>query len=1136
MATTHADPPSEHEDLDQVIVAYLEAVEKGETPDRALWLARYPELAPELAEFFADQDKVKPWTDPVHKVVQSTKPADATQTFAEHRKIASTVAPAQSFGDYEALEEIARGGMGIVYRAWQVSLQRKVALKMILAGPFATAAERQRFRREVEATAHLDHPHIVPIYEVGEYQGQDYFSMKLVEGGTLAQHLDRYDAGPEAIRLLEAVARAVHHAHERGILHRDLKPANILLDAKGEPHVTDFGLAKRVDGDQTQSVSGAIVGTPSWMAPEQASGEKTLTTAADVYSLGAILYRMLTGRPPFQGETTFETLLMVREQEPKRPRLLNPQVDRDLETICLKCLEKEPARRYPSALALADDFHCWLAGKPIQAWPTTIWKRSFKWAKRRPAIAALLLVSSLAMVCLLIAGVLFLEFRRHRAEVELDRIRRLEHARDEVERVRAEAEPLLFIANEALAARDWPRARSEAARALGLIRDEPTLDGLSRRAQDIQSQAERGAVEEKEERKLREEYHSRFIRWHDEAVFCESQYAGQSSKVDTAAAYTDKSRHAARYALALFELDRPSKGQRKWDAPPFTPDERVEITQRAYELLLILAHAVAQPLAGEVGSRQAAEALRIMDQAAELRPATRAYHRRRAHYLDTLSDPVNAAKERQRADVLEPTDAVDFFLLGIEAYEKRELDEAIASFKTTLRLEPSHFGAQYMLAVCYLVSGRLDQAEISLTACQSRRPDFVWIYILRGFALGEAGARALAADRRAEARTRFAAAAADFAKAKACKQTTDASYALLVNRGVSHFRQEQYNDAIQDLNQAVALDPKQFQAYVNLAEVYQSMKNWDDAREQLGKAIRLRPELAGLYRNRALLNMDRGDLAAAREDFEETIRHEKGRAAGDYAQLAGILYTQQQYGEAIKACDAALKIDPGLAVARRYQAAALMALKRYQDAITSLDKYLKTGPVDAGAYQDRGLARAQLKDYRGAVSDYSRALELKPGAGPLHGYRGWAYLISGAPRLALPDFEQAIRLDATNGDAFAGRGNARVKLGQIEAATADGREALRLGPVDSRLIYSVARIYAQAAGQIDIDPQPRRRSHLQARALYQDRAVQLLRQALGKEPAHKRKAFWKDYVAQDSALAPVTSSLGYRQLAAEFTP
>lgn len=279
------------------------------------------------------------------------------------------------FGDYELLGEVAQGGMGIVYYAQQISLNRTVALKMIRSGQLATAVEVERFRAEAEAAANLDHPHIVPLYEIGEHEGQQYFSMKLVEGGTLADLNTECEARDapwfrRAAQLVATVAHATHHAHQRGVLHRDLKPTNVLLDDRGEPHLTDFGLAKLVRGQPELTQSLAVLGTPGYMSPEQAAGRtKQLTTATDVYSLGAILYELVTGRPPFQGDSAMEVLSQVQNKEPEPPHGLNPLLDRDLETICLKCLEKNPDHRYGTAEMLAQDLERWLADEPIQARP-----------------------------------------------------------------------------------------------------------------------------------------------------------------------------------------------------------------------------------------------------------------------------------------------------------------------------------------------------------------------------------------------------------------------------------------------------------------------------------------------------------------------------------------------------------------------------------------------------------------------------------------------------------------------------------------------------------------------------------------------------------------------------------------------
>src|SRR5256714_1798730 len=299
-------------------------------------------------------------------------------------------------GDYELLEEIGRGGQGVVFRARQKSLNRTVALKVISLGQWASKAHLKRFRLEAEAAAHLEHPGIVPIHEVGERDGQCYFSMKFIEGGQLDEVVKQTPMSiRQAVELITKVARTVHYAHEHGILHRDIKPGNILLDQKGEPHLTDFGLARLVESESTVTRTLEVLGTPSYMAPEQAVGNNAAVgSVTDVYGLGAVLYQLLTGQPPFAGGTTYETIRLLCDTEPRNPRALNPKIDRDLSTICLKCLEKDPKRRYTSALAQAEDLERWLKHEPIQARHTGVFARGKKWVRRNPT-------STLLAACLI---------------------------------------------------------------------------------------------------------------------------------------------------------------------------------------------------------------------------------------------------------------------------------------------------------------------------------------------------------------------------------------------------------------------------------------------------------------------------------------------------------------------------------------------------------------------------------------------------------------------------------------------------------------------------------------------------------------------------------------------------------------
>jgi serine/threonine-protein kinase len=361
-------------DRDEALARLLEELTEqaraGAQPDLEAAAAARPDLAVELRQLWAAAQFAEAFARP--------RPGSRLRSEPPARPLSPSLP--RAFGDYDLEAELGRGGMGVVYKAWQRSLKRPVALKMVLAGEHARPADLDRFQLEARAAAHLDHPGIVPLYEAGERDGQAYLAMRYVEGETLAALLARGPLRPrEAAALLAAVARAVQFAHERGILHRDLKPSNILLDRQGRPHVTDFGLAKRVAGAEGLATlsgltqAGSVVGTPAYMAPEQVSGSRgTPSPASDVYSLGIILYEMLTGRPPFQAPTPVDTLLLVLDQDAVRPGLLNPKVDPDLELICLKCIQKAPELRYASAGALAADLEAYLAGEALSVRMTTL--------------------------------------------------------------------------------------------------------------------------------------------------------------------------------------------------------------------------------------------------------------------------------------------------------------------------------------------------------------------------------------------------------------------------------------------------------------------------------------------------------------------------------------------------------------------------------------------------------------------------------------------------------------------------------------------------------------------------------------------------------------------------------------------
>jgi WD40 repeat protein/tRNA A-37 threonylcarbamoyl transferase component Bud32 len=404
-------PADRDELLDRLCAEYLEAAEAGHPPDRGAWLGRHPELAAELADFLDCLNAVVGRAAPLREAAGSST---ASLTIDHPLGGVPPRPPASAPPGYELLGEIGAGGMGVVYRARQVASNRVVALKRVRAGELAGDSAVQRFQQEALAAASFDHPHIVPVYDVGVHGGEPFFCMKLVEGRTLGDwiadgwgpggRLRTADGLRDGVRVLARVARAVHYAHQRGFLHRDLKPGNVLIDAEGTPYVTDFGLAKRLatlraDGEASLTLDGGVVGTLGYMAPEQARGEKGLTTAADVYSLGAILFYLATGRP-LRPPTALAELLAGRLGSPPRPRAVNPRLDRDLEAICLKCLEVEPGRRYGSAEALAEELERWLDGRAVLTRPPAAWEWAWKWARRRKDEAGL----AAAVVVVFLAG------------------------------------------------------------------------------------------------------------------------------------------------------------------------------------------------------------------------------------------------------------------------------------------------------------------------------------------------------------------------------------------------------------------------------------------------------------------------------------------------------------------------------------------------------------------------------------------------------------------------------------------------------------------------------------------------------------------------------------------------------------
>jgi serine/threonine protein kinase len=690
---------------------------------------------------------------------------------------------------YEIIAELGHGGMGVVYKARHQSLGRFVALKMIRAGSLAKPEDLARFRIEAEAVAKQRHPNIIQIYDIGETGGLPFVALELLEGGSLEDFLAATpQPGEFSARLSATLARAVHTAHQAGIIHRDLKPSNVMFASEGTPKITDFGLAKRLEEDG-YTETGQVLGSPSYIPPEQAQGlAKEVGPAADVYSLGAILYEMLTGRPPFKGTTPVETVMQVLNEDPVPPSQLQPHVPRDLETICLKCLAKEPQKRYASALALAEDLDRYLADTPIQARRVPAFERARKWVRRRPIRSFLLAFSALAVSIGLFTSVRSdARFRAARSQFQAELTR---YENDLI----AGRYPIQELSRLETSTEGDRRFADEHSRALYLLRE-----------------AQNGREEQESSARARERLR-RFLDLRDVALFQDTQLTGLDPSDSVAAV-----RESALAALRLFAADSPRANQ--WALAPFhsslTEQDRDHVNRGCYEMLMVLAEAIAQPLPGESPAAQARQALEILDRAAILcREPTHAYHLKRAACLERAGDVDGAKRERTAADRIRPDGAFDHFLTGLEQYKHGHLAEAKRHFAAALQARANHFWAQCLLATCDLNNrhASADVAKAYLTTCVQTHPELPWLYLLRGCAWGELGSRAASASREAEAAENFAAAEADYAEALRRDPEGKFRYALLVDRGLVRFHSGKLAEAVADLEAAIALGPRQLSA------------------------------------------------------------------------------------------------------------------------------------------------------------------------------------------------------------------------------------------------------------------------------------------------------------------------------------
>jgi tetratricopeptide (TPR) repeat protein len=897
---------------------------------------------------------------------------------------------------------------------------------MVLAGAHAGAHQLARFHTEAEAVAQLQHPNIVQIFEVGEHEGLPYFSLEFVDGGSLAQKLGGKPRPPrEAAQTVELLALAMAAAHQRGIIHRDLKPANVMLTADGQPKITDFGLAKRLEGDSALTQSGTIMGSPSYMAPEQARGENDrIGPLSDLYTLGAILYELLTGRPPFVGTSMMETLHQVRHQEPVPPSHLEPKVPRDLETICLKCLQKEPPQRYAGCEALADDLHRFLAGETIRARPVGRAERLWRWCRRNPRTAAL--SGAIGVLLGVVAVSLTVLGLRSRREWQA------------AAQTRDVAGQRLEQATAAVAGGDFRQAQDILQWSDPLLNSRADLGDVRARWETLKGQVD---------------VYARLKRLLDDARFaCRSGSVSEKQG----------GRELCRQFLELYEETRQQAGRAAAGLPPLNEQQRQLFQEDVFEALLTAA-LVERELAfsaDQATQQQAArQAIDWLNRAEEAVPHSRALHAHRAPFWDQLGDSRAARDDRDRADAIKPTSAVDRFWHGYDEYSRGEgllrkgdrkaaegpIRAAIADYAAFLQLRPDHYWGYFNWAYCHVLLGDLHDALVGFTACIRLRPDFPWPYNNRGtvhLRLGEL-------DQAVE----------DYSAALARNSRYVDAYA---NRGTAYSAQGKPDLALSDLTRALDLDPDRAAAYEERAEVFRSRKQYKEAIRDYTRLANLSGDKGPVYRKRAEAYGELKSTDEALRDYDRVVALNPRDVQAHYAR-AGLHLARGDYHEAVDDCSRVIELAPRAAgtpgVLRTRALIYWYHLKDFDASLADWERLAALRPADAEPHRCTGVLHLGRREYDQALQALQTALTLKPDYTEATWARAQVYLWQGKPQEALGELDPVVaNLPPDKPETLNVRGDVYRAQGRLDEAAADYLRLTGLRPKEPDAYVSLALV------------------------------------------------------------------------------
>lgn len=929
--------------------------------------------------------------------------------------------------NYEILGVLGRGAVGVVYKARQLGLNRLVALKMLLAGTHAGQRELTRFRIEAEAVARLRHPNIVQVFEVGDHNGLPFFSLEFVEGGSLHQKMGGKPLPPrQAAEILEALARAMHYAHERNIIHRDLKPANVLLTTDGIPKITDFGLAKRLEEgeESSQTRTGTLMGTPSYMSPEQALGRThDVGPLSDQYTLGAILYEMLTGRPPFLGATMLETIQQVRTREPVPPKQLQPTTPRDLEVICLKSLQKEPGKRYADAREMADDVRRFLNGEPIRARPVSLWERSWRWCRRNPRLAYLYTtVFFLTLLVLVTSGVLTVRNLREQQAVE---------------NVRKQAEVRMKESTKAI------------------------YDGDVRRAKDLLSQSldplwgdAAGLEEQRNSWENLKESIEKFGRFKD--LLDKARFAYIYGVFNTRKQMEQGQDHCQQL-LKLYDGFAHGITPR----PPLNPEQEQLYKEDTYDMYLLTAliedHLVQN---AETAKRRqvAQQALDWLNRANSILPGTRTFHAHRSGFLATLGQREAADAELTTALAIQPTSAVDHFWHGYAEHLRGNGDSSkgdaanacehyrqeIAEYAALLRQHPAHFWGYFDWAVAKTNLGELQDALIGFTTCIRLRPDYPWPYNNRG----TIHLRLRQYDR----------AMRDYNKAL----EEDPDYVLaLANRALVHLEQKNIDQALEDCNRALEKDPRHSDVYLHRAECYRLRKQYEDALADCFRLLESSKFKDEVHRKRAAIYEDlkrSGDDARYKKALEQdhTTAFELYKQAGQH-------YKRGEQEQALTEYTAAIELHPR--VAEPYRDRGVVCWLYFRDFDAALNDFRKVTELwrsKAEAYRFMGMIHLERRQYDLALEDLEDALARQPGYPDALWGKAQIYLWQGKAKEALEVIDPLASKPPPDAvETLNVRGDIYRRLGRLGDAAADYRRIMKLRPELPEAYVSLALVHCQ---------------------------------------------------------------------------